>query len=72
MLIVSKHASDMLSFDVQAKLDQVADLGCSSFAILFDDIEGNMTQEDLDTFESLSHAHCVVSNKVGHMLQFGS
>eukprot|EP00045_Choanoeca_perplexa_P013868 m.159237 g.159237 ORF g.159237 m.159237 type:complete len:671 (-) comp16484_c0_seq5:2448-4460(-) len=58
------YSSSAEQAKLQAKLDQVAELGCSSFALLYDDIEGTMTQDDLDTFESLSHAHCAVSNKI--------
>eukprot|EP00730_Choanoeca_flexa_P017221 TRINITY_DN8262_c0_g1_i1.p1 TRINITY_DN8262_c0_g1~~TRINITY_DN8262_c0_g1_i1.p1 ORF type:complete len:673 (+),score=142.49 TRINITY_DN8262_c0_g1_i1:179-2197(+) len=58
------YSSSTEQTKLEAKLDQVADLGCSSFAVLFDDIEGAMTQADLDTFESLSHAHSTVANKL--------
>ncbi|EDQ92565.1 uncharacterized protein MONBRDRAFT_19257, partial [Monosiga brevicollis MX1] len=49
---------------LRAKLDSVAALGCNSFAILFDDIDGLMNQADIDTFDSLCHAHCTVANEL--------
>jgi hypothetical protein len=41
----------------QAKLDQVADLGCSCFAILFDDIVDHLQPKDKAAYPSLAHAH---------------
>lgn len=43
---------------------QVAHLGCESFAILFDDIESTMNEEDRLQFESFAHAHVSLTNRV--------
>ena len=43
---------------------QVSQLGCSSFAILFDDIELRMCNEDNMHFASFAHAHVYVANAI--------
>eukprot|EP00117_Sycon_ciliatum_P042415 scpid16890/ scgid2632/ Bifunctional protein NCOAT; Meningioma-expressed antigen 5; Nuclear cytoplasmic O-GlcNAcase and acetyltransferase; Beta-hexosaminidase; Beta-N-acetylhexosaminidase; Hexosaminidase C; N-acetyl-beta-D-glucosaminidase; N-acetyl-beta-glucosaminidase; O-GlcNAcase; Histone acetyltransferase len=46
------------------KLDQVARLGCKSFAVLFDDIELRMCDADNLRFTSFAHAHVHVTNAI--------
>ncbi len=41
---------------LKRKLDQVAQLGCRSFALLFDDIEAEMSKPDKEAFQSFAHA----------------
>lgn len=45
-----------------AKAKQIKDLGCEGFAILWDDIEPELSREDSKHFKSFSEAHCIVSN----------
>lgn len=45
-------------------MNQVHEIGCSSFAVLFDDIEKDMCTTDQAEFESVAHAHCHVTNQV--------
>lgn len=40
------------------------ELGCNSFAVLFDDIEKGMRPEDIAAHGTLSTAHCTVTNAV--------
>ena len=44
------------------KTKQIKALGCEGFAILWDDIEPELSDEDAKHFTSFSHAHCQVSN----------
>ncbi|KHJ78406.1 hyaluronoglucosaminidase [Oesophagostomum dentatum] len=41
---------------IKSKLDQVRRLGCESFALLFDDIECEMTETDRQCFSSFAAA----------------
>ena len=41
---------------LKRKLDQVAQLGCKAFALLFDDIEAEMSKPDKEAFQSFSAA----------------
>ncbi|XP_027193831.1 O-GlcNAcase isoform X2 [Dermatophagoides pteronyssinus] len=53
--------------DVQAlkrKLDQVKQLGCESFALLFDDIEPELNENDREAFKSFASAQVSVTNEV--------
>eukprot|EP00092_Neocalanus_flemingeri_P029017 GFUD01031502.1.p1 GENE.GFUD01031502.1~~GFUD01031502.1.p1 ORF type:complete len:664 (+),score=180.97 GFUD01031502.1:119-2110(+) len=47
---------------LHAKAKQIRDLGCEGFAILWDDIEPELSKEDKNKFKSFSEAHCTVSN----------
>ena len=46
------------------KTKQIKDLGCEGFAILWDDIEPELSDEDAKHFTSFSDAHCKVSNQL--------
>lgn len=47
------------------KYDQILGLGCETFAILFDDIEPNITNdEDMDVFKNYAQAQVHVTNAV--------
>jgi hypothetical protein len=59
---------------LKRKLDQVAQLGCRSFALLFDDIEAEMSKPDKEAFQSFAHAqetraHLVLICKVKNILK---
>lgn len=41
---------------LKRKLDQVAQCGCKAFALLFDDIEPDMSPADKEVFQSFAHA----------------
>ncbi|EGD82363.1 hypothetical protein PTSG_03030 [Salpingoeca rosetta] len=58
------YSSDTENKLLHDKLSQVHELGCTSFAILFDDIDKGMCTEDHEAFESLAHAHCEVANRI--------
>ncbi|KAJ7425427.1 protein O-GlcNAcase-like isoform X1 [Willisornis vidua] len=60
--MVFSSAGDRLL--LQQKLRQVAAMGCSSFALLFDDIDPCMCQADRDVFPSLAQAQASVANEV--------
>lgn len=49
---------------LKQKLIQVKNLGCDSFALLFDDIEEVMSDVDKLQFSSFAHAQVSVSNEV--------
>jgi len=51
-----------------AKTKQLQDLGCRGFAVLWDDIEPELTVEDAKFFTSFAEAHCAVTNKVHEAL----
>lgn len=41
---------------LKRKLEQVSQFGCSAFALLFDDIEPEMSEADKEVFQSFAHA----------------
>ena len=43
---------------------QVAALGCTSFALLFDDIDPDLSTADSKVFPSSAHAQVAVTNEV--------
>nr|SVE74972.1 EOG090X01OH [Daphnia dolichocephala] len=49
---------------LKRKLDQVAQFGCTAFALLFDDIEAEMTESDKEAFQSFAQAQVSVTNEV--------
>ncbi|CAD5214778.1 unnamed protein product [Bursaphelenchus okinawaensis] len=49
---------------IQKKLCQVRDMGCSAFALLFDDIENCMNKKDAEVFDSFVMAQLTVTNLV--------
>lgn len=48
---------------LKRKLDQVAQFGCTAFALLFDDIEAEMTESDKEAFQSFAQAQVCVPGK---------
>ena len=49
---------------LKRKLEQVAQLGCKAFALLFDDIEPEMCKQDKEVFQSFAHAQVSVTNEI--------
>lgn len=49
---------------LKRKLDQVSQFGCEHFALLFDDIESEMTKSDKEVFSSFAHAQVTISNEI--------
>jgi len=49
---------------LKRKLEQVSQLGCRAFALLFDDIEPDMCKSDKEVFQSFAHAQVTVTNDV--------
>lgn len=49
---------------LKRKLEQVNQFGCNAFAILFDDIEPEISQTDKEVFQSFGQAQVSVSNEV--------
>lgn len=47
---------------LKRKLDQVKELGCTAFALLFDDIEPELSQADKEAFKTTGNAHVSVTN----------
>lgn len=54
---------------LRKKVSQVASLGCSHFAVLWDDISANMDESDKSRFQSFASAQCYVSNEVASFLR---
>jgi len=52
-----------------AKTRQLQQLGCKGFAVLWDDIEPELTEEDAKHFTSFAEAHCKVTNSLHEALQ---
>jgi len=53
---------------LKRKLEQVNQLGCTSFAVLFDDIDSEMSKADKEMFQSFAHAQVSVTNEVFQLL----
>lgn len=49
---------------LKRKFDQVKELGCRSFSLLFDDIEREMCPADKQTFSTFAHAQVDITNEV--------
>ncbi|XP_050681905.1 protein O-GlcNAcase isoform X2 [Leptidea sinapis] len=49
---------------LKRKLEQVSQFGCTCFALLFDDIEPEMSEADKQIFQSFAHAQVSVTNEV--------
>ncbi|GAB0086403.1 O-GlcNAcase [Sergentomyia squamirostris] len=49
---------------LKRKLEQVSQFGCEAFALLFDDIEPEMTKADKEMFQSFAHAQVSVTNEI--------
>jgi protein O-GlcNAcase/histone acetyltransferase len=54
---------------VKARLGQLIDVGARHFALLFDDLPGNMSPQDVERFESVAEAQCFVTNSVFEWLR---
>ncbi|XP_018023527.1 protein O-GlcNAcase isoform X2 [Hyalella azteca] len=55
---------------LKRKLEQVQQLGCGAFALLFDDIDPEMSGADKEVYQSFAHAQVSVANEVyGHLNQ---
>ena len=46
---------------------QLQQLGCKGFAVLWDDIEPELTEEDAKHFTSFAEAHCKVNTHIFHV-----
>ncbi|KAL1137769.1 hypothetical protein AAG570_009465 [Ranatra chinensis] len=60
--ITYSNAKEVLT--LKRKLEQVSQFGCSAFALLFDDIEPEMSEADKEVFQSFAHAQVSVTNDV--------
>ncbi|KAK7603030.1 hypothetical protein V9T40_003029 [Parthenolecanium corni] len=49
---------------LKRKLEQVSQFGCPAFALLFDDIEPEMSEADKEVFQSFAHAQVSVTNEI--------
>ena len=49
---------------LKRKLEQVSQFGCQAFAILFDDIETELSQTDKEVFQSFALAQVSISNEM--------
>jgi protein O-GlcNAcase/histone acetyltransferase len=49
-------------FLLKAKMNQVSHLGCRSFALLFDDIDEELSPADKESFQSFADAQVHVTN----------
>lgn len=54
---------------IKRRFQQLIDLGARDFALLFDDLPGKMTDEDLSAFDSVAEAQCSVTNSVFEWLR---
>uniref|UniRef100_A0A8R1HWC5 protein O-GlcNAcase n=1 Tax=Caenorhabditis japonica TaxID=281687 RepID=A0A8R1HWC5_CAEJA len=59
-----RYSSEEEMKTLKKKLEQVQSAGCSSFAVLFDDIEVEMHDEDQRRFQSFAHAQVHVANTI--------
>lgn len=46
---------------LKRKLEQVSQFGCLAFALLFDDIDPEMSEADKEVFQSFAHAQVVTA-----------
>ncbi|CAF4580978.1 unnamed protein product, partial [Rotaria magnacalcarata] len=58
------YSSDKDLRALKRKLDQLSSFGCEYWALLFDDIESEMCQQDKDRFLSFAHAQVTVTNEI--------
>ncbi|XP_037952799.1 protein O-GlcNAcase [Teleopsis dalmanni] len=49
---------------LKRKLDQVSQFGCEAFALLFDDIEAELSKVDKEVFQTFGNAQVSVTNEV--------
>lgn len=57
------HASIML-LQVFVFIFQVSQFGCTAFALLFDDIEPEISETDKEVYQSFAHAQVAVANEI--------
>lgn len=43
---------------------QVSQFGCTAFALLFDDIEPEISETDKEVYQSFAHAQVAVANEI--------
>nr|CAG4649962.1 EOG090X01OH [Sida crystallina] len=60
--ITYSSTKEMLT--LKRKLDQVVQFGCTAFALLFDDIEPEMSESDKEAFQSFAQAQVSVTNEI--------
>ncbi|CAM4976801.1 unnamed protein product [Rotaria socialis] len=58
------YSSDKDLKALKRKLDQLSSFRCEYWALLFDDIESEMCQQDKDRFLSFAHAQVTVTNEI--------
>ena len=56
-----KQYDPSLMFNTHPSLRQLEQLGCKGFAVLWDDIEPELSEEDAKHFASFAEAHCKVT-----------
>ncbi|XP_075152480.1 O-GlcNAcase [Haematobia irritans] len=49
---------------LKRKLDQVSQFGCEAFALLFDDIESELSKGDKEVFQTFANAQVSVTNEI--------
>lgn len=49
---------------IQSRLKQMKNIGVRHFALLFDDLPGNMSEQDREQFASVASAQCSVTNHI--------
>ncbi|KAL9901026.1 O-GlcNAcase isoform 2-T2 [Glossina fuscipes fuscipes] len=49
---------------LKRKLDQVSQFGCEAFALLFDDIESELSKSDKEVFQTFGNAQVSVTNEI--------
>ncbi|KNC31600.1 hypothetical protein FF38_12819 [Lucilia cuprina] len=49
---------------LKRKLDQVSQFGCDAFALLFDDIESELSKSDKEVFQTFGNAQVSVTNEI--------
>ncbi|GIX99386.1 protein O-GlcNAcase [Caerostris extrusa] len=49
---------------LKRKLEQVRQFGCTAFALLFDDIEPEISETDKEVYQSFAHAQVAVANEI--------
>lgn len=55
---------------LKRKLEQVSHFGCEAFALLFDDIESEMSKADKEVFQTFAGAQVSVTNEMYNQLNF--
>uniref|UniRef100_A0A336LRR3 protein O-GlcNAcase n=1 Tax=Culicoides sonorensis TaxID=179676 RepID=A0A336LRR3_CULSO len=63
------YSSEKELVALKRKLDQVLQFGCNAVALLFDDIEPEMSKKDKEVFQSFAHAQVSITNEIFHHLK---